>query len=65
MFALELKTFANNCSRANTRFAPTLALGIITFSLSLLEAGLLNKDLDKIVQTTGMDYSGIHSNLFN
>ena len=24
MFALELKTFANNCSRANTRFAPTL-----------------------------------------
>ncbi|KPA17447.1 hypothetical protein MHK_002371 [Candidatus Magnetomorum sp. HK-1] len=35
VFALELKTFANHCSRANTRFAPTLALGIITFSLSL------------------------------
>jgi len=24
VFALELKTFANNCSRANIRFAPTL-----------------------------------------
>ncbi|KPA09082.1 hypothetical protein MHK_010708, partial [Candidatus Magnetomorum sp. HK-1] len=39
VFALELKTFANNCSRANTRFAPTLALGIITFSLSLTAMG--------------------------
>ncbi|KPA14045.1 hypothetical protein MHK_005776, partial [Candidatus Magnetomorum sp. HK-1] len=39
VFALELKTFANNCSRANTRFAPTLALGKITFSLSLTAMG--------------------------
>ncbi|KPA13999.1 hypothetical protein MHK_005801 [Candidatus Magnetomorum sp. HK-1] len=39
VFALELKTFANNCSRANIRFAPTLALGKITFSLSLTAMG--------------------------
>ncbi|KPA15127.1 hypothetical protein MHK_004665 [Candidatus Magnetomorum sp. HK-1] len=34
VFALELNTLANQCLRANTRFAPTPALGIITFSLS-------------------------------
>jgi len=34
MFALELKTFANNCSRANTRFAPTRTVEKITFALA-------------------------------